>query len=315
MAEIGEGSDTTLEEVSEAMENYRITRDRLRPWKALMDVMCAGRLDSDIEDKIGRVVRNWKGDANSVEQDDIWPTVEETLVATQTFHFQIEFPEVFWRENPGFDVIMGNPPWEEATIEEVSFWTRYVPGLKGLDTHERETVCGRLRINRPDLVALFEFEQHQIEQIRASLTSGAFPGMDTGDPDLYKAFCWRFIHLLRNNGRMGVVLPRSAFSAKGSTKFRHELYRSAKIADLTFTKNTRGWVFDEVTPQQKVVFASLKKSKPDDAAVIPIRGPFTSFSAYQNGMLADAISIPMGVIINGSDAATIPLLPTHDIEH
>ena len=27
------------------------------------------------------------------------------------FHWEIEFPEVFDRENPGFDAIVGNPPF------------------------------------------------------------------------------------------------------------------------------------------------------------------------------------------------------------
>jgi hypothetical protein len=28
------------------------------------------------------------------------------------FHWEIEFPEVFERENPGFDAIVGNPPFQ-----------------------------------------------------------------------------------------------------------------------------------------------------------------------------------------------------------
>ena len=28
-------------------------------------------------------------------------------------HFPIAFPEVFLRDRPGFDVILGNPPWQE----------------------------------------------------------------------------------------------------------------------------------------------------------------------------------------------------------
>jgi hypothetical protein len=315
MAEIGEGSDTTLEEVSEAMENYRTTRDRLRPWKALMDVMCASRIDSDIEDKIGRVVRNWKGEANSVEQDDIWPTVRETLAANPPFHFQIEFPEVFWRENPGFDVIMGNPPWEEATIEEDGFWTKYVPGLQGLPQHERDAIRDRWRADRPDLVAQFEAEQRSTEQMRNSLTSGAFPGMETGDPDLYKAFCWRFFLLLREGGQMGVVLPRSAFSVLGSAPFRRQLYENATFRDLTFTENKAGWVFDEAEHRYTIGLVAIEHSTPNEDAVVPVRGPYNSFSAYRTGLLTDAVPIPVSVIVGGSDAVAIPLLPTHDIDH
>ena len=33
------------------------------------------------------------------------------------------------------------------------------------------------------------------ENPKSSWCGGAYPGMGTGDPDLYKAFCWRFWHL------------------------------------------------------------------------------------------------------------------------
>lgn len=38
-------------------------------------------------------------------------TKAEASVGLKPFHWQIEFPEVFERENPGFDVIVGNPPF------------------------------------------------------------------------------------------------------------------------------------------------------------------------------------------------------------
>ena len=31
------------------------------------------------------------------------------------FHWELEFPEVFGRDNPGFDVIVGNPPFVGGT--------------------------------------------------------------------------------------------------------------------------------------------------------------------------------------------------------
>ena len=52
--------------------------------------------------------------------------------------FPVAFPEVFLRRRAGFDVIVGNPPWQEATIEEHAFWGRHLPGLRGLPQRELE---------------------------------------------------------------------------------------------------------------------------------------------------------------------------------
>ena len=106
----------------------------------------------------------------------------------KSLHFPIAFPEVFLRERPGFDCILGNPPWEEATIEELGFWALRFPGLKSLSQAAQRNEIVRLRGQRPDLAAEFARMAEQMESLRQLLLAGPYPGMGTGDPDLYKAF-------------------------------------------------------------------------------------------------------------------------------
>ena len=55
------------------------------------------------------------------------------LAATHGFlHWPLAFPQVFAHARPGFDVVVGNPPWEEVTIEELSFYGMYRPGINSL---------------------------------------------------------------------------------------------------------------------------------------------------------------------------------------
>ena len=60
------------------------------------------------------------------------------------------------RNHSGFDVILGNPPWEEATIEENAFWARYFPGLRGLDQRNQEKEKKDLKERWPNLFKEFE---------------------------------------------------------------------------------------------------------------------------------------------------------------
>ena len=55
-----------------------------------------------------------------------WRRVESPLVP---FHWEIEFPEVFERRNPGFDAIMGNPPFLGGTRISESFGMTYFSWL------------------------------------------------------------------------------------------------------------------------------------------------------------------------------------------
>jgi len=48
------------------------------------------------------------------------------------FHWQIEFPEVFLRDNSGFDAIVGNPPFAGKNTIAATSGPRYLPWLQTL---------------------------------------------------------------------------------------------------------------------------------------------------------------------------------------
>ncbi|NKB58547.1 MAG: N-6 DNA methylase [Alphaproteobacteria bacterium] len=73
---------------------------------------------------------------------EVWPKLESfrDTLAVRPFHWQVEFPEVFARDNPGFDAIVGNPPFlggkriSTANGEEYRDWLAELhPGNKNAD--------------------------------------------------------------------------------------------------------------------------------------------------------------------------------------
>jgi N-6 DNA Methylase len=55
-----------------------------------------------------------------------------TEMGWRPFHWEIEFPEVFGRENSGFDAIVGNPPFAGKNTISASSGPRYLPWLQTL---------------------------------------------------------------------------------------------------------------------------------------------------------------------------------------
>ena len=52
--------------------------------------------------------------------------VERTAAEYAFFHWPLEFPAVF--ERGGFDVVLGNPPWERIKLQEQEFFAERKPG-------------------------------------------------------------------------------------------------------------------------------------------------------------------------------------------
>jgi hypothetical protein len=234
------------------------------------------------------------------------------LEGLQPFHFPIAFPEVFLRERPGFDVIVGNPPWEKTQVEEHEFWARHKPGLRSATQAERERLYETLRRDRRDLVAVLDNEIEGQEKLRAALMSGPYPGMGAGHPDLYRAFCWRFWNLVcEGGGRIGVVLPRSALAAKGSTEFRREVFSRAERVDVTMLLNNRQWFFEDVHPQYTIGLVALARRKAERTRVA-LRGPYPSLDRYAGGVVREPAVFYGDQIQTWNDTAALPLLPTDE---
>ena len=129
------------------------------------------------------------------------------------FHWPLEFPNLFHREGPGFDVVVGNPPWNEITIEELAFYALRDPGLRGLpNLNSRRQRIAELDSRHPEYRLEFEAQREELKTLRAFYSSrGGYELQGIGDKDLYQLFCERYTHLVRKDGRLGVVLPRTAF--------------------------------------------------------------------------------------------------------
>lgn len=126
------------------------------------------------------------------------------------FHWPLEFPDVFYGEDgrgvdvPGFDAVIGNPPWEMV---------------------RRDDGDGTAR---------------PVELLRYVRQSGQFPSCTTGHLNLYQAFVDRSVSLTRPGGRIGLVLPWSVATDDGASGLRRRLLRDTAIDAVVGIDNTHG---------------------------------------------------------------------------
>ena len=107
-------------------------------------------------------VEAWR--AGEVHRHELVGIVEELRGGEKPvppLHWEIEFPEVFGRENPGFDVTTGNPPFLKGSKVSGTFGGRYLAWLKDKNPGSH---------GNSDLVA--HFFRRSFDAIRTSGTLG-----------------------------------------------------------------------------------------------------------------------------------------------
>ncbi len=307
-------TDANDAEIREARELYARMRRAIQSEQELFTLLTASRTNSSIREAIaeGRVATALD-DPGDIFRAQLMDMGHEELKGLDVLHFALAFPHVFLGRRNGFDVILGNPPWEKPRVEEDAFWARHFPGLRSRPQRVQETLKVQYRAQRPDLADRLEAEKDGAASMRHLLTAGGFPGMGTGDPDLYKAFVWRFWDLVSpDGGRIGVVLPRSALAAKGSTAFRKELLASAEVLDLTMLVNNREWVFPNVHPQYTIGLTAITRAKDSRESKLRLSGPYANLKRFRAGVRRAPVTFRAREVEAWNDTASLPLLPSDE---
>lgn len=272
LVDLGNAGEANKAEIDEASKLLWQAQEASAPAQQMFDVAVAVRVGAIQPDLIfsAEDVRRLAGSRQ----------VAGVVEDLQPAHMPVLFPEVFLRTNPGFDVLIGNPPWEELMVEEPKFWLRVRPGLLGLKPAQLRTEIARLREERPDMVKELENLSQAVARIRKTMLKGPYLGLGTGDIDLYQAFAWRFLHLLRDQGQMGVVMPRSVLNAAGPSRWREATFAAGDLQAVTLV-NERKWMFP-IHASYSVALLTFRKCDPP-TGYIEVSGPFFDQDSFLAG--------------------------------
>lgn len=152
---------------------------------------------------------------------DLRPYVAYLREEYQFFHWHVAFPDVFvvpdtvdmesvtgW--SGGFDVVLGNPPWERIQLEEKQFFAASRPDIAAARSRDRRKLIAHLEVEDPVLFSNWQTaarttlgQSHTVKQ------SGLYPLTGAGNVNTFALFAELGSRLLDEVGRLGMILPTS----------------------------------------------------------------------------------------------------------
>ena len=172
------------------------------------------------------------------------------------FHWPLEFPDVF--ERGGFDVVLGNPPWERIKLQEKEFFdTRDRDIAAAPNKAARERLIRALPQHNPALAEEFRQAAHGSESTsRFVRGSERFPLTGRGDVNTYSIFAETARTICGPAGKVGIIVP-SGIATDDTTKvFFADLVDRRSLVSLYDFENRDG-VFPGVHRSYKFCLLTL----------------------------------------------------------
>jgi hypothetical protein len=178
---------------------------------------------------------------------------------THAFHWPLEFPDVM--SAGGFNVVLGNPPWERVRLEEQEFFAAREPEIASApNAAARAQMIEALRQAEPGTRERALYDEFEGAKRLAEASSifarvpaedhGRFPRSGRGNINTYALFAELFAGLAGPRGRAGVIVPTGIATDATTAPFFASLVEGDRIAQLIDFEN-RERIFPEIDSRIK----------------------------------------------------------------
>ena len=148
------------------------------------------------------------------------------------FHWPVEFPDIVAKG--GFDVVIGNPPWERVKLQEEEFFASRDPDIANAkNAAARKKMIAALDTTNPNLATEWNAAVRVAACESAYLRhSGRYPLGGVGDVNTYAVFADHFRQAINPNGRAGMILPNGLVTGYTYREFLRHLLSTKTLASF-----------------------------------------------------------------------------------
>ena len=176
-------------------------------------------------------------------------TLQELATEYRFFHWHLEFPHLFRPGGPadgpgwsgGFDVVLGNPPWERVKLQEQEFFAVRDPQIAAApNAAARKRLIQALEVSNPSLHdAYLGALRRAAGESHLLRVSGRYPLTGRGDINTYAVFAEACRNLVNDRGRMGIIVPTGIATDATTQFFFKDLVQRGNLASLYDFENAK----------------------------------------------------------------------------
>jgi hypothetical protein len=156
------------------------------------------------------------------------------------------FPQAFAGDNPGFDCIIGNPPWERLKLQEREFFALSAPEIAAaVSAADRRRQIAAMETENPELFATYREALANADRMLTYVReSKRYPLTGKGDINTYVLFAELAMQIVSPTGRVGLLVPSGIATDMTTAKFFNKLMSGGSLQRLYDFENKQGLFAD-----------------------------------------------------------------------
>ncbi|MGD0540711.1 MAG: class I SAM-dependent DNA methyltransferase, partial [Tepidisphaeraceae bacterium] len=188
--------------------------------------------------------------------------ISDSAVHPHAMTWASRFSGVFNSSAQGFDVVIGNPPWERMKLQEREFFSLGAPDIATtVNAADRRKLITTVEAERPELWARYQEAKAAAERMLANVRScGEFPLTARGDVNTYMLFAELARKIVSPTGRAGLLVPSGIATDDTTRHFFADLVEKKGLIALYDFEN-RELVFPDVDGRFKFCALLMGGSK------------------------------------------------------
>jgi hypothetical protein len=219
----------------------------------------------------------WEALADRSVYGPLVGSAQDLSGAARALHWPLEFPDIM--ATGGFDVVLGNPPWERIKLQEQEFFAAREPEIaEAPNASARGRMIAKLKQAEPGTRERALYEEFETAKRTSEASSvfaregGRFPLTGRGDVNTYALFAELLAMSISARGRAGVIVPTGIATDATTAPFFAALVDSHRLVQLIDFEN-RDRLFAAIDSRMKFTLLTIGRGTKDAAFAFFLTAP------------------------------------------